>query len=599
MIRNYKVNYFSREFSSIKDDLTRYAKQYYPTTFNDLSEADITTFMIESVAYVGDILSYYLDFQSNEAFIDTATDPLNINRLAKSMGFKQPDTFTTSGKVTAFMLVPSDNNNSPDYTKVPVIKRGSVFSSIGGSKFLVADDIVIDENLIGINYTVAKTNNVGNPTYYAIKFFIPVISGVIQTERALVGDFKKFFTYSMSSPLTSEIISVIDSSGNEYYEVDNLSQNVVYKSVFASDTRDSRYKSYLKPISAQRRFVFDNSNGAATLTFGGSSISAIKNLTINPIAEPNKFIIQKYNNDFLENSSFEPNKLLNGDNFGVGPENTTLYITYRINSSPSNNVNVGELNTIDSLLYEFDKTVSLDNATTNTILNSFQIINDEAIMGDNLGLTTDEIKRFSTSLFQTQNRAVTAKDYEALCYSMSPKYGAIKRAKAVRDAKSLKNNINIYIVSVDNFDNLITSPSTIKQNLKNWLNDYKILTDTVDILDAKIINLKIVFTILADPRKNKVTVLQNARQRLIDYYGNKPDIGEPFNKLDIYRLLKDTDGVLDVKDLQIKNVTGAGYSSLAFNVEQNTTSDDNLIIIPKNAIYEIKDATTNILGNVI
>jgi len=162
MIRNYKVNYFSREFSSIKDDLTRYAKQYYPTTFNDLSEADITTFMIESVAYVGDILSYYLDFQSNEAFIDTATDPLNINRLAKSMGFKQPDTFTTSGKVTAFMFVPSDNNNSPDYTKVPVIKRGSVFSSIGGSKFLVADDIVIDENLIGINYTVAKTNNVGN-----------------------------------------------------------------------------------------------------------------------------------------------------------------------------------------------------------------------------------------------------------------------------------------------------------------------------------------------------------------------------------------------------------------------------------------------------
>jgi hypothetical protein len=598
MNKTFKVNYLAKDFATIKNELKEYAKRYYANEFADLSEASINSFMIDMAAYVGDVLSYYTDYQANESFLSTAIETNNVLKLAKSMGYKQSQSTTTAGKVAMYMLIPSDGYNSPDYTSVPIIKKGTTLKSSDNTRtYLINEDIIIDENFIGSNYVVARTNDVGNPTYYAVKFYVPIISGEIIETTLQVEDFVKFNKLFLNDANAVEILSVQDSDGNVYYEVPNLSQNIIYQSVLNKDSSDSSVRYILKPISAERRFVFEVDNNLPTLTFGARQYKPDDDLTINPIAEPTKFILNRYNNDFLQDAYFDPNKLLNGDSFGIGPENTTLTISYRRNSNQINTAVSGEITTVNNFLYEFTKSVPSE--IINTIVGSVQVINEEPIVGENLPLSVNEIKDLAGIIYQSQNRAVTAKDYEALSYMMPPKYGSLKRVKAERDPRSLKNNINLY-VACSEINGSLASPNTkIKENLKTWLSSYKMITDTVDIIDAKIINLGIDYTILVDPNFNKLDVYNLVQQQLQFVFSFKPQIGESFRKLDIYREIQKIDGVLDVIDIKIRNITDAGYSATGFNIEENTTEDGNVILMPRNAIYEIKFPTVDIAGKAI
>jgi hypothetical protein len=598
MNKTFKVNYLAKDFGTIREELKKYAKRYYSNELADLSEASINSFLIDSVAYVGDVLSYYIDYQANESFLSTAIEGKNVLNLAKSLGYKPAVTSTSSGLVAMFMLVPSDGYNSPDYASLPIIKKGTSFKTADGTRiYLVNEDIVIDENLIGTDYVVARTNTVGNPTFYAIKFYVPVISGELATTNIEIDDFVKFRKVTLSDFNAVEIISVVDSEENEYYEVQNLSQNVIYRSVLNRDSKDSSVRYILKTISAQRRFVFNVENNLPTLTFGAKQYRPDEDLTINPITEPTKFVINRYNNDFLQDNYFEPHKLLNGDSFGVGPENTTLTITYRKNSSQSNSAATGEVVTVENLQYEFKTVVPQD--IINTVIGSVQVINEEPIVGESEQLTINEIKDLAGIIYQAQNRAVTAKDYEALIYMMPAKYGSIKRAKAERDPRSLKNNINIYLTCADSAGSLVVPNTKIKENLKTWLSEYKMITDTIDLIDAKIINLGINYTILVDPNFDKLEVYNLVQEQLAFIYANKSQIGQSFNKLDVYREIQKVDGVLDIKEVNVRNITEAGYSSTKFDVLNNTTEDGNVVVIPRNAIYEVRFPTIDIAGKVV
>jgi hypothetical protein len=596
MKRNFKVNYLARDFGSIKNELKEYAKRYYGDKFSDLSEASINTFLIDAVSYVGDILSYYSDYQSNEAFLATALEPQNIFKLAKELGFRKTNSSTATGIVAMYILIPASSDGTPDYTKAPIIKKGSrLKDSLNTSIFLLNEDIIIDENLIGTRYVVARTNAVGNPTYLAVKLYAPVVSGEIISTNINIGNFSKFKKVFLNDTSITEVVSVFDADGYEYYQVPNLSQNVVYRSYLSPDA-SSDVKYSLRTISAQRRFVFDFDITTPYLMFGGKQYKPQEDLTIDPVAEPSKFILERYNSDYLAEDYFEPNRLLNGDQFGIAPDNTTITVTYRRNTSSNNNLNAGELNTVDLLDYSFTDQ-GMSTTDQNTIIESIQVINEEAIIGDNLSLSVDELRDLSGMIYQAQNRAVTSKDYETLVYAMPGNYGSIKRVKAQRDEKSLKNNINLYITCENSLGQLQKANQKIKENIKQWLAGYKMITDTVDILDAKIINFGISFTILVDPNYNKADVLKVAKDQLIFIFSSKPYIGESFDILNIYRELQKVKGVLDVKDVpRIRNLSGLDYSSTSFNIQQNMSTDGNTIYIPRNAIYEIKYPTLDITG---
>lgn len=597
MNKKFKVNYLSRDFSSIKQDLKDYAKRYYPNEFADLSEASINTFLIDAVAYVGDILSYYTDYQGNESFLATAVEPENILKLAKELGYRRANTTSSTGIVSLYLLIPSlADGSAPDYNKTPVIKRGTVLSSAGGDKnFLIAEDIIIDNKIIGSTSVIARTNSAGNPTFYAVKLPVPVISGEISTTTVPIFGFTPFNKVQLPDYSTTEIISVTDSEGNEYYEVQNLSQNIVYKAI-KNDNTDSSVKNILRTISAQRRFVFDFDGVVPYLMFGGKQYKPDDDLTIDPVAEPSKYILERYNSDYLADEYFDPSRLINGDKFGIGPDNTTITINYRRNSSLNNNVSAGELTSIKSLLTEFKSGIVIDDTTKNTIINSIQVINEEQIVGDNFQLSLDQIKDLSGMIYQAQNRAVTAKDYETLTHMMPAKYGSVSKVKAYRDPNSLKNNINLYIVCQDAAGQFVQSNTKIKENLKYWLSGYKMITDTVDILDAKVINIGLSYSLLVDPVFVKADVLNNVKNQLLFYYSTKLDLGQDFSLLDVYREIRKIKGVLDVKSVKVKNITDFTYSQIAFDVAQNTSSDGNSIICPKNAIFEIKNLNNDIVG---
>jgi hypothetical protein len=600
MNKTFKVNYLARDFQSIKQELKNYASRYYSEQFSDLSEASINSLMIDAAAYIGDVLSYYIDYQANESFLSTAIESKNIVALAKSLGYRKQNGSTTVGKVALFMLIPATTNNLPDFSRTPIIKKGtSVVTNDGSRTFIINEDIIIDENLIGTNYVVARTNTAGSPTYFAIKLYVPVISGVIKTVDIPIGNFTKYNKIALNDFNVSEVISIVDSEGNEYYEVSNLTQNIVYKSVLNRDSTDSSVRYILKTVSAQRRYVVDYDNNLTYLIFGGKQHKPDDDLTINPITEPSKFIINSYNNDYLKDGYFEPNKLLNGDDTGVGPDNTTLTITYRVNSSLNNSALAGEITGVKSLNYSFNNSLVIPQTTIDTIIDSIQVINEESITNGGTTISDNELKDLAGSIFQSQNRAVTSKDYETLVYMMPGKYGSIKRVKAERDTYSLKNNINLYIVGVDALGSLAKTNTKLKENLKYWLSDYKMLTDSVDIMDAKIINIGLDYKILIDPNYDKIAVKSLVDAQLAFVYANKSYIGQAFNKLDVYREIRKIKGVLDIIDLKVKVINGTGYSNLYFNILENTTSDGNMILMPKNAIYEIKNPTLDITGTAI
>ncbi len=596
MNKNFKVDYFSRDFASLKQDLKNYARRYYKDTLADLSEASINSFIIDSIAYAGDVLSYYLDYQTNESFLPTATENKNILNLAKSLGYKKRNSATTTGRVSVYILIPADSTGySPDFSKIPIILKGTQLSSQNGGKFLTSEDLVIDQESIGDSYFSARVNNLGRTTHFAVKSSVPVVSGLISEESYSIGEFVKFNKIILNNINAVEIISVTDLENNTYYEVPNLSQNVVYKSVISAD---NEHKYSLKPISAQRRFIFDiDENNLPFLMFGAKQYRPDDDLTIDPISEPNKFALNKYNTEYLQDNFFEPNVLINGDMYGIAPENTTLFVKYRYVTS-NDGCAIGDLRTVDRVLSQFNNS-SMSESEKSSIVSSIEVTNEEAIVGNNTDLNIEEIRDLSTKIYAAQGRAVTSTDYETLCFMMPAKFGSIKRVKVMRDPTSLKNNINIYIISENSSGKLIKSNTRIKENLKTWLSEYKIITDTVDILDAKVINFGITYDLMLDPTSDKIQAMTDIKNSLITLFSMAPSINEPFDIISVYKEIRKNTNVLDIKNIKISNLTSADYSSLPYNIEENTTPDGNFIKIPKNAIWEIKYPDLDITGNFI
>jgi len=235
-------------------------------------------------------------------------------------------------------------------------------------------------------------------------------------------------------------------------------------------------------------------------------------------------------------------------------------------------------------------------------LSSVEVTNEEPIVGDVTNATTSEIKRRIFDTFPTQNRAVTQADYENLAYRMPAKFGSIKRCSVQRDPDERKRNLNMYVITEDNFGKLIVANSTIKNNLKTWLNQYRMINDTIDILDAFIINFGIEFIITPTTGADRYDVLRACVQQLRSRYGNKYYIGEPVYVTDIFTELNKVKGVLDVVKVKIINKSGTGnvqgYSGVQFDINENMSPDGSYVVIPKNAVAELKYPGVDIRGKI-
>tara|TARA_R110000824_G_scaffold32156_7_gene104043 strand:+ start:5767 stop:7566 length:1800 start_codon:yes stop_codon:yes gene_type:complete len=587
------IDYTHREYNSIRSDLMQIAERFYPNTFQDFSEASFGSLMIDAVAYVGDQLSFYLDYNVNETFLDTAYQFENVIRHGRILGYKYEGRPSTYGKGAIYIQIPASTVGlGPDAKYIPILKKGSRFSSDTGLSFVLIENIDFSDPSLPV--VVAQVDSTtGAPTYFAIKTYGNVVSGYFSQEDIKIGAFERFKSVSLSSPNIAEIVSVIDAEGNEYYEVDYLAQDMVYREIANDNYLQDNVASIIKPYLVSRKFVVERGPTATVLQFGSG-----KSGETDVIAEPQAVALDIYAKDYVTDTTFDPTRLTKNENFGIVPYNTTLTVSYRINNPINSNIATNTLNTVAGAQFDFTNRASLVDSRVESVISSLEISNELPIVGDVTLPDTAEVKRRVFDTFPTQNRAVTQADYENIAYRMPAKFGSIKRVSVQKDPDSLKRNLNMYVASEDSFGKLTYTNSSIKNNLKTWLNQYRMINDTIDILDPYIINLGMEFIIKAASGADKYTLLDDAVEKLKKKYETCYYIGEHFYITDIYSALKEVSGVLDVVKVKIYNKSGANYSGASIDVDQNLSPDGTYLIIPKNCIVEIKFPETDIIGRI-
>ena len=590
------IKYTSRDFDSIKTDLVQHVKRYYPDTFKDFNDASFGSIMLDAVSYVGDIMSFYLDYQANESFLVTALEYRNLIKLGKQLGYKFTGIPASVGLASFYVVVPANNLGlGPDVEYLPILKKGSTFSSTNGVGFILDEDIRFDHPLNEV--VAAKINtSTGVPTSYAVKAFGKVSSGNLVIETIQVGEYERFRKIRLANSGVTEIISVFDSNGHEYYEVNYLSQNVVYKDISNSKAASKDLvPAVLRPFVVSRRFTVENIDGRTSLQFGYGSENE---LIAPPVVDPVDIALDVHGRKHSTDDAFDPSKLLDTDKFGVAPANTTLTITYRVNNSRSTNVAVGGLRNVGSPEFSYNNPLEINRDIANGVNSSLEVFNPEPIIGGTTVPSTPELKTRILDTFATQNRAVTTNDFHAMVYQMPAKFGSLKRASVVRDPDSFKRNLNLYVLAEDSNGKLIAPNSLLKENLKMWISRYKMIHDTIDILDAKIVNLGIRFKVVADPEINKFDVLAEATKALQNRYSEPLNIGEPFYLTDVYGVLNNVRGIIDTTKVELFLRTGSGYATTFFNFDDAMSADGRYLVCPKNVAFEIKYPTADIEGTV-
>jgi len=602
--RKIPINYTSREFNSIKSDLVNYAKRYYPDTFQDYNEASFGSLMLDTVAYVGDVLSFYLDYQVNESFLDTANNYDNILKLAKQLGYKKTGVPISTGQVSLYVIIPSsvvgeDVSFEPDYSYAPILKRGAIFSTISGVPFTLAEDV--NFNSSSTEVVTAEVDPItGNPLSYAIKAYGQVISGEVFQEEFIVGNYERFPRISLNGNSVVSIDSVTDSSGNIYYEVDYLSQDTVYIAVrnnnidLSSQVQDTEPVFIMKQLSVPRRFITVHEGGKTFLQFGFGSED---NTSADIVTDPNRLGINMHGRDYIQDVSFDPTNLITTDKLGLAPSNTTLTVTYRQNGASNVNISAKTLTSVTNQSFDFENIGALNSSKVKSVVSSLEFENENPIVGSTREDTSEEIKYKAYGMFSSQNRAVTQQDYMSLLYNMPAKFGSIKRAAILQDKNSFKRNLNIYVVCQDEFGKLTMANSAVKNNVKTWLSSNKMINDTMDIMDAKIVNLGLQFSIITDTNVEAFGVLNESVIALQKYFRESTlNIGESIRYGDVLRVLKNVDGLLDVVNLKFIRKTGTSYSTSIFNIDQMTTADGRTIVAPSDVIFEVKFPEVDITG---
>ena len=597
MKKKIPVKYTAREFSSIKEELVRHAKRYYPDQFQDFNEAGFGSLMLDTVAYVGDMLSFYLDYQANESFLDTANEFNNVVKLSKQLGYKFENAFSSTGVASFYVMVPANNTGTgPDSRYIPILRKNSTFTSTNGVQFILENDVRFDAN--DAEVAIGRTDeDTGLPTYFAIKAYGTVISGKYTTVSVDVGDYKKFNKIEVPIQNLVEIISVRDAEGFSYFEVENLMQDIIYRPIINRNSTNDKVENFLRPYYVPRRFVVEKTFDSTFLQFG-SGLSDSES-TKEEVADPSNVILKFTAKDYVSDLYFDPNRLVQTEKMGIVPSNTTLAITARVNTADDTSISANTLSVVNNADLEFAELASLDRDVVSFIRKSVEVTNEKPILGAQLNLDTQDIKKKAQSFFSTQSRAVTKQDYISLIYRMPGHFGFVKRVNVIRDEDSFKRNLNIYMLSADQNGRLIQAGQSLKENVKVWLQQNKMINDTIDLLDAKIVNLSVNFQIVSDSRFSKDNVLANCISVVKNKIAKLPEISEPFMISDVYRVLRDVDGVLDVVSVTVSNKVGGNYSYTTLDVEKQKSADNRYIDIPQNAIWEIKYPNEDIKGVVV
>jgi len=596
--KNVVIDYTARDFHSIRDRLVDHAKKYYPETFQDFSSLSFGSMLVDMVSYIGDQMSLYLDHSVNETFLPTATQYENVVKLGKQMGYKFDPIPAATGLVTLYLAVPPDSiGQGPDFRYAPVLKSGSTFSAPNGAMFTLTSNVDFS-NVESTTYIVIEESaTTGAPTLFGAMAPGIVVSGKMVTETFTIDAHTPFLKLELENENVSEIVSVEDTEGHIYYEVEYLTQNIIYKQITNSNenTKDT-VPMVLRPVAVPRRFLLERDGVESSLRFGYGSETEEEALTT---LTPTNVILKQHARDYISNFSFDPFKLLKGDKMGVAPQNTELTVVYRTNGVNVVNVPANVITSVGNTNFRFGRTSDLDPTRMNRVARSLEVTNDEALVGTSRLPSISELKYKILSAYASQNRAVTLRDYKAVTYLMPKRFGSLTRCFVERDADSFKNNINVYVLSEDMRGKLALANITTKENLKTWISKYKTVMDTVDILDGRIVNLGIDFVVKGEHGREESLIINSCHNAILEELEDyKLQMGETFFTSAVYKALTRVSEVISVVSVNVYQKFGPQYSDVYYDIDTKKTSDGSGILAEKDVSFEIKYSADDIQGAV-
>jgi len=593
--------YLNKDFSGFKQDLFEYARVHFPDRIRDLSEPSLGGMFLEFAAYIGDVQSFYLDHQFHELDPNSSVELRNIERHLRNAGVDIVGSSPAVVDITISLEVPADPNQNPPaplLAAIPVIEAGTTFPSNVGTSFELVDDLDFSETIDG-NYVASvrisgrDANN--NPTAFIMSRKGTALSGNRQVESFSIGNFEAFKKFTLSKENVTEVISVSDSQGNKYYEVEYLTQDTVFQALINRNDDNELVQENLAIIPAPYRFIkrTDIQTRLTSLTFGGSGASTLDD---DIIPDPSEFAVPLYGKKTFSRFTLNPGNLLQTTTFGVISPNSTLSVEYRYGGGLKHNVIGGAIRGVGTLNISFPNGPSTSVASF--VRKSVDAVNEQDAGGGDDAPTTDELKTRIPAVRASQSRIVTKPDLLARVYTMPSNFGRVYRA-SVRSNQNNPLATQLYIISRNQQGQLVVSPDSLKKNLQTYLNSFRMISDAIDILDAQIINLKVEFSVVIDPTKNKKLVLQNIVSRLTQYFSIKHfEIDQPIILSDLQNLIFNNNGVVSVTNVSVKNLTGAQnsrvYSSAQFDVASNTTK--GIIIGPPGSIFEIRYKDFDIEG---
>ena len=618
--KNRDIKYINKDFSELRRSLVDYTKTYFPTTYNDFSPTSPGMLFMEMSAYVGDVLSFYLDNQIQETFLQYARQTNNLYELAYMFGYKPNVTQVATVDIDFYQQVPAFLSASayyPDFTYALNIDPNSTVTSNVNSNvsFLIEDpiDFATSSSSDPTEVSIYSIDGGGNPQFFLLKKTKKGISSTINTTTSTFGSPQKFSTISINAENIVGILDITDSDGNLWYEVDYLGQDLIYDSIkntnvndpnLSSDTNNVPY--LLKTKQVQRRFTtrFQNS-GSLQIQFGSGTsndsdeeiIPNTDNVGLGLPFEKNKL-----------NAAYSPSNFLFTKTYGIAPSNTTLTIRYLTGGGVGSNVNANDLSTSGFTgNVTFVNDTQSNSATAQTIFNSLAVSNPSAADGGGDGDTLDEIRQNSAVNYASQQRNVTQDDYLVRSLSMPAKYGVVSKAfiepTKVKNISAGESNsiLDLYILSYNNNKQLTTSSTALKQNLTTYLSQYRMINDAINIKDGFVINIGVNFDIIVLPEFNNNEVLSRCIVAMQDYFAvDKWQINQPIILRDIFATLDRIEGVQTVKDINIVNKVGEnlGYSKYAYSIEGATNAN---VIYPSldPSIFEVKYPNTDIQGRVV
>jgi len=604
MAEDKNISYLNKDFSAFKAALQQYAKTYFPSTYNDFSESSPGNMFIEMAAYIGDATSFYLDTQTQENFLLYAKEKENLYAQAYVMGYRPKASYASSTTVDIYQLVPTSSlTTAPDYTTYGMlIPANTVITSTStGIKFLTTEQVdFTDTGSAEITYA--------SDEYYLMKKSVPAISAEIKETTINVGVNQKFVTSNIVDTNILQILNVTGSGGSSdiWYEVPYLAQSSIFQKVANPNYNTDQVPYLLQLQRVPKRFVSRIlSDNTLQLEFG-AGLTSNKDSEIIPTADNIKYGsvpgISLINNNYNEASVFYTQE------YGLIPSGS-LTVKYLVGGGVNSNVVANDLTIIDTSNVIFPSGIM---GTTGDYVKSSIVSNNPLpAVGGRDGDTVEEIRQNALYSYSTQLRAVTKDDYIVRALSMPADWGAVSKAYISQDlyqnpqqtvATLQQNNplsLDLYILSYNNNKQLTTASTTLKNNLATYLNQYRMVTDAINIKDAYYINIGVNFDITIISGYSNKDVLTSCISVLKDHFNiSNWQINQPITISDIQNKLLQIKGVQSIVKLEIVNKQGGSYSQYGYDIA-GATRNGNIYPSLDPAIFEVRYPNTDIQGRVV